>query len=91
VLPLENSNLYKVDVSVGIKGTFSIKTDSNATSKVIVNFVQRHFVVDKEGLTFQSAAEEALADCFRLVHVVFTGTKDKKIYVLNNDEKEKGV
>ena len=89
VLPLENSNLYKVDVSVEIKGTFPTKTDSNSSSKAIVNFVQRHFVVDKEGITFQLAAEEALADCLFLIKEIFTDTKYKKIYVLNDEEKEK--
>lgn len=88
VLPLENRNLYKVDVSVEIKGDFPTKTTYKAGSEVIVNFVQRHFIVDKEGLTFQSAAEEALSDCFHLIKEIFIETKDKKIYVLKEEEKK---
>lgn len=84
VLPLENRLLYKVDVSVEIPGTFPIKTDhyKTSSSEAIVNFVQRHFTVDKEGLTFQEEAEGALADCFRLIKEIFIDTKDKKIYVV---------
>ena len=86
VLPLENRNLYKVDVSVEIKGTYPTKTNYKATSDSIVNFVQKHFTVDKEGLTFQASVEEALLDCFFFIKEIFIGTKDKKIYVLKEEE-----
>ena len=90
VLPLGNRNLYKVDVSVEIQGKFPTvsldKTDHSRESEAIISFIQRHFTVDKEGLTFQESAKEALSECLGYVESIFMKTKDKKIYIVKESE-----
>ena len=86
VLSLGNRNLYKVDVSVEVQGKFPTRTDHSKGFEAIISFIQRHFTVDKEGLTFQESAQEALADCLGCVESIFMATKDKKVYIVKESE-----
>lgn len=91
VLPLENGILYKLDVSVEVDVGLPIKTKYKASTKAIVNFIQRHFVADKEVLSFQKSAEQALDECFMLIKELFIETKEKKIYVIDESSYETAI
>ncbi len=89
IILLEKSILYKLDISVELPATIGIKEGNcSGASDVIINFFQRHFTVDREGLYFKDQAEKALKECFLKMYDIFLETKDKTILMLDEQDEK---
>lgn len=86
IATLSRSLLYKVDVKVEVWSDIPLIAEHRATGNVLVNFLQKYFIVDQEGMFFEQQAKKALKQCFSFIGGAFTSTKDKKIYVVKDPD-----
>ncbi|MFT5318103.1 MAG: hypothetical protein ACI8RA_001365 [Chlamydiales bacterium] len=84
---LSRSLLYKVDVKVEIWPDIPLVAERRATGHVVVNFLQKYFVVDREGMFFKQQAKKALKQCFQCIPGAFTSTRDNKVYVVKDRDR----
>jgi hypothetical protein len=82
IVDLEKSLLYKLDVSISARSNLPMKYNCKASEDVIVNFLQKCFIVDKRGLFFAGQAKKTMAKTFSLMEEAFLDTKENRIVMI---------